>query len=97
MYGKKWGSPTPRDKQYINQKSFDCIALCEVINSPGLRKSGDIWVEPAEEHVVTRFFFVYPSNMSNRPRTSRDLHTQTGREFKRQIEKAMSMCYQFTS
>lgn len=54
---------------------MNCIALCEglpfhfliirhfliclsVINKD-IRKTGDIWVQPYEDYVVTRFFFVY--------------------------------------
>eukprot|EP00995_Heteronema_vittatum_P007562 NODE_2709_length_753_cov_153.455966_g1900_i0.p3 GENE.NODE_2709_length_753_cov_153.455966_g1900_i0~~NODE_2709_length_753_cov_153.455966_g1900_i0.p3 ORF type:complete len:72 (+),score=22.97 NODE_2709_length_753_cov_153.455966_g1900_i0:80-295(+) len=38
-----------------------CMALCEVIKSPQIRKSGPIWVSPDENYVVTRYFFVYDS------------------------------------
>jgi poly [ADP-ribose] polymerase 6/8 len=36
----------------------NCIAICEVINKD-IKKSGSIWVQPNEDHVVTRFFFVF--------------------------------------
>ncbi|CAC5414246.1 PARP6_8 [Mytilus coruscus] len=36
-----------------------CIALCEVITWPQLKKSGQIWVCPESDYVCTRFFFVY--------------------------------------
>ncbi|BFY98853.1 hypothetical protein BsWGS_01892 [Bradybaena similaris] len=36
-----------------------CIALCEVINCPSLKKFGSIWTMKESEHVCTRFFFVY--------------------------------------
>lgn len=39
--------------------SMTCIALCEVISHPSLKKSGAIWVSPESDHVCTRFFFVY--------------------------------------
>lgn len=40
-------------------RSMTCIALCEVISHPTLKKSGAIWVSPESDHVCTRFFFVY--------------------------------------
>ncbi|XP_061172332.1 protein mono-ADP-ribosyltransferase PARP6-like [Saccostrea echinata] len=41
--------------------SMTCIALCEVITHPSLKKSGSIWVSPESDYVCTRFFFVYES------------------------------------
>ena len=53
---KKKGRPTMLSSQNLN-----CIALCEVIDSK-IKKSGNIWVVPESDHVVTRFFFVYEDN-----------------------------------
>uniref|UniRef100_A0A8B8DZB2 Poly [ADP-ribose] polymerase n=1 Tax=Crassostrea virginica TaxID=6565 RepID=A0A8B8DZB2_CRAVI len=39
--------------------SMNCIALCEVITHPNLKKNSSIWVSPESDHVCTRFFFVY--------------------------------------
>ena len=39
-----------------------CLALCEVITSPDLRKDDSIWVMPDADKVCTRFFFVYDKN-----------------------------------
>ncbi|XP_048737676.2 protein mono-ADP-ribosyltransferase PARP6-like isoform X2 [Ostrea edulis] len=44
--------------------SMTCIALCEVITHPSLKKSGSIWVSPESDYVCTRFFFVYESGQS---------------------------------
>ena len=40
-----------------------CIAVCEVVDKD-LRKSGDIWVQPHEDCVMTRFFFVYTHGLA---------------------------------
>jgi len=68
--------------------SLGCIALCEVVDT-GIRKSGDIWVQPDEEAVVTRFFFVYPGG--NPPSTAMSLHTQTNSAFKQEILQAVNI------
>ena len=39
-----------------------CLALCEVITSPDLRKDHSVWVMPDADKVCTRFFFVYDKN-----------------------------------
>uniref|UniRef100_A0A6B2L6R2 Poly [ADP-ribose] polymerase n=1 Tax=Arcella intermedia TaxID=1963864 RepID=A0A6B2L6R2_9EUKA len=44
--------------RFLSSQNVSCIAICEVINN-AIRKSGSIWVQPSEDHVVTRFFFVY--------------------------------------
>ena len=54
--GTKKGRPTMLSSQNLN-----CIALCEVIDIK-IKKSGNIWVLPESDHVVTRFFFVYEDN-----------------------------------
>ncbi|KAI6657990.1 Poly polymerase 6 [Oopsacas minuta] len=54
---KKKGRPTMLSSQNLN-----CIALCEVIDSSKIKKSGNIWVLGEADHVVTRFFFVYEDN-----------------------------------
>ena len=55
---KSVSQPKPR---YLDSHNNKCIAICEVITSPNLRKSGSIWVCPDENYVCTRFFFVYES------------------------------------
>ncbi|TRY90023.1 hypothetical protein DNTS_018251, partial [Danionella cerebrum] len=49
----------PVSAEFLQSRSLNCIALCEVITSPDLHKHGDIWVVPNPDHVCTRFFFVY--------------------------------------
>ena len=44
--------------RFLDSNNVHCIAICEVINKD-IRKNGSIWVQPNEDHVVTRFFFVY--------------------------------------
>lgn len=45
--------------RFLQTENLNCIALCEVITSRELRKSGKIWVCPNSDHVCTRFLFVY--------------------------------------
>jgi len=46
--------------RFLDSNNMNCIALCEVINE-NIKKSGTIWVQPNEDYVVTRFFFVFPN------------------------------------
>ena len=40
-----------------------CICIIEVVNHE-IKKSGNIWVQPDENRVLTRFFFLYPYHSS---------------------------------
>jgi poly [ADP-ribose] polymerase 6/8 len=51
-------SSSGAESRFLEGKNLRCIALCEVITSDKLRKSGNIWVMPNQDHVCTRFFFV---------------------------------------
>jgi len=51
--------------RFLGSTNFHCVALCEVINTPAIKKNGQIWVCPEESHVVTRFFFVFPHASGN--------------------------------
>ena len=59
-----------------------CLALCEVITSPELRKNPDEeWVMPDPDQVCTRFFFVYDGdnharNNSKNGIVKANVHTQ---------------------
>ena len=63
----QYGLKTPKTKSYTHGSPFlkadrgvMCLALCEVITSPDLRKNPDEeWVMPDPDQVCTRFFFVY--------------------------------------
>jgi poly [ADP-ribose] polymerase 6/8 len=74
--------------RFLNSGSMGCIALCEVINKD-IRKSGDIWVQPNPDFVVTRFFFVYTSNITNPGQTAQNNHTQNNKKFVEEIEAAI--------
>eukprot|EP00754_Rhynchopus_humris_P004594 Rhum_TRINITY_DN12320_c0_g1::Rhum_TRINITY_DN12320_c0_g1_i1::g.51042::m.51042/K15258/PARP6_8; poly [ADP-ribose] polymerase 6/8 len=39
-------------------ENIGCMAICEVVNHD-IKKSGEIWVMPHEEYVITRFFVVF--------------------------------------
>jgi poly [ADP-ribose] polymerase 6/8 len=73
--------------RFLNSGSVGCIALCEVIDKD-IRKSGDIWVQPNPDYVVTRFFFVYTTNLAN-PGGAMSNHTQTNKKFVEEIENAI--------
>jgi len=52
-----------------------------------IKKSGDIWVQPDEDNVVTRFFCVYVGN-----NVGGAMQNHTGQQaFKNEIEQ----CYQY--
>ncbi|KAK3597912.1 hypothetical protein CHS0354_042250 [Potamilus streckersoni] len=48
-----------KNSRFLKSNNITCIALCEVILSPKLKKNSGIWVCPESDHVCTRFFFVY--------------------------------------
>ena len=48
-----------KKQHFLQSKNLSCIALCEVITTPELKRNGSIWVCPNSDHVCTRFFFVY--------------------------------------
>lgn len=49
------------EAKFIDVESMFCIAINEVANID-INKSGNIWVQPHEEAVMTRFLFVYSRN-----------------------------------
>lgn len=55
----KKGQQNKCDKRFLQSLNLTCIAICEVITSPTLKKNSGIWVCPEPDHVCTRFFFVY--------------------------------------
>ena len=57
-----------------------------VVTSKDLKKSGDIWVCPQSDHVVTRFFFVYDQIGLQ----TTDLNTQD-KDFKKEITYAIQL------
>jgi hypothetical protein len=62
--GDSRGSVVPAtEAQFIELESMHCIAICEVAKKD-LRKNNNIWVQPDEDAVVTRFFFVYTRGLS---------------------------------
>merc|ERR1712146_15448 len=62
MYGGRGKSSKDDGNRFLHGKDLHCIAICEVIDTNEIKKSGQIWVVPNADHVVTRFFFVYPSS-----------------------------------
>lgn len=61
MYGSKTTTTTYTEPlvEKIDTDNWKCIALCEVIDKGNYVKNTSVWVVPEEDHVVTRFFFVY--------------------------------------
>ncbi|XP_041376441.1 protein mono-ADP-ribosyltransferase PARP6-like [Gigantopelta aegis] len=70
--------------RFLTSDRITCIALCEVITSPDLKKHGDIWVCPKDCHVCTRFFFVYEDGQVG----DNAMHTQV-QKYKEEISKAV--------
>ena len=65
-----------------------CLALCEVVTSPCLRKEGSHstrWVMPDEDKVRTRFFFVYDKNVTPQKNVNTQLQTYSSK-----IKKAVA-------
>ena len=61
-YASETGSESSCGSRFLDVSgNLICLALCEVITSPDLKKSG-IWVMPDADKVCTRFFFVYDKN-----------------------------------
>jgi poly [ADP-ribose] polymerase 6/8 len=63
------------DEQLSEQ--IKLIAICEVIDSKTIKKTGNIWVVPEPEHVCTRFLMIYPSDSipgRNTTQMTEDLH-----------------------
>ena len=61
-----------------------------VVTSKDLKKSGDIWVCPNPDHVVTRFFFVYDNTQS---RAYCECNTQVA-AFRQEILHAIQLAQQ---
>ena len=48
------------NEEFIDpEKDFRCIAICEVIDHELRKPTTSIWVQPHEDHVVTRFLIVF--------------------------------------
>lgn len=62
-------------KGLVGRTNLICMALCEVI-CQDIKKSGDIWVCPNEDHVCTRFFFVYDGGDNHTNVDTRNSDTQ---------------------
>lgn len=65
-----------------------CMAICEVIDTPAVRKSHpQIWVVPNENHVCTRFLFVYDTRKGSFPSGI----TTTNPAFKAKLEELIKV------
>ncbi|XP_060070702.1 protein mono-ADP-ribosyltransferase PARP6-like [Ylistrum balloti] len=83
--GHKVKSDQSKSKsRFLSSNNITCIALCEVITAPNLKKSGNIWVSPSSDHVCTRFFFVYEDGQVG----DSDINTQVDK-YKKEIYKAV--------
>eukprot|EP01061_Rhynchopus_euleeides_P033825 TRINITY_DN5710_c0_g2_i3.p1 TRINITY_DN5710_c0_g2~~TRINITY_DN5710_c0_g2_i3.p1 ORF type:complete len:662 (+),score=277.54 TRINITY_DN5710_c0_g2_i3:72-2057(+) len=71
-----------RDDQFIGA-NLGCVAICEVIDHD-IKKSGDIWVQPHEDHVITRFFVVFDEKHT----ASANLNTQD-KKFSEQLREVV--------
>jgi len=68
--------------RFLGGENIKVMALCEIIDT-GIHKSGDVWVVPSEEHIVTRFFFCFTKD------TVPQCHTVRDADFRASIESAM--------
>uniref|UniRef100_UPI00358E7B3F protein mono-ADP-ribosyltransferase PARP6-like isoform X2 n=1 Tax=Myxine glutinosa TaxID=7769 RepID=UPI00358E7B3F len=59
------------DQLFMKGQEIKCVALCEVIKSPSLKKHGGTWVISNPAHICIRFLFVYEDN-----NTPYDVHTE---------------------
>jgi len=75
--------------RFIDSTNIYCIAICEIINKD-IRKSGNIWVVPNPDHVVTRFFFVYSLAPGETVGTAMNCSTEDTR-FVKEIEHALAV------
>jgi hypothetical protein len=48
----------PANDISISPTNFLCVAICEVIEEE-IKKSGSIWVQPREDHLMTRYILVF--------------------------------------
>jgi len=87
-YGGQSQSPKKSTSRFLGSTNFHCVALCEIINTPSIRKNSSIWVCPDENHVVTRFFFVFPTDTLN-PTTYPNANTES-ESFIKEIQIALS-------
>eukprot|EP01120_Amphizonella_sp_Union-15-10_P012160 TRINITY_DN5362_c0_g1_i1.p1 TRINITY_DN5362_c0_g1~~TRINITY_DN5362_c0_g1_i1.p1 ORF type:complete len:176 (-),score=21.54 TRINITY_DN5362_c0_g1_i1:160-687(-) len=77
---------TSNGNRFLSSSNVLCIALCEVVKKD-LRKNGDIWVQPVEDSVVTRFFFVYSGSIVY---DAHGCYTESP-EFIQEVERAMNV------
>ena len=59
------------DNRFLSAENLHMMALCEVANVPGIKKSSYCHVVADESAVVTRFFFVFCKD-NQRPATTLD-------------------------
>lgn len=72
-------------ERYIEEGTdMRCVAICEVCEQD-LRKSGQIWVQPNADYVVTRFLFVY-----DRHHKPERCPTTEDKEFISQLEQVIA-------
>jgi len=75
--------------RFIDSANIYCIAICEIINKD-IRKSGNIWVVPNSDHVVTRFFFVYSLAPGETVGKAMNCNTEDA-SFVKEIESALAV------
>eukprot|EP00957_Ditylum_brightwellii_P097712 7441700-Ditylum_brightwellii.AAC.1 len=52
-------SSSRSENQFISGEQVKILALCEIIDDGTIKKADSIWVVANDEHVVTRFLFVF--------------------------------------
>ncbi|KAK7116819.1 hypothetical protein V1264_002433 [Littorina saxatilis] len=81
--------PSVDKNRFLSSSHLNCIALCEVIQSPELhKKTNEIWVVTKESHICTRFFFVYEDGQ-----VGSSVVDMTHSKWCRLVEDALASCF----
>lgn len=73
------------ESKFLDRESMRCIAVCQVANT-GIQKNGNIWVQPDENAVFTRFFFVYQKGMGL------SMQDTEAAQVKKEFDECLSRC-----
>lgn len=55
--------PPAPNNAFLVGRDLRIIALCEVADAPSIKKTGNIWVCPDEDAVITRLLFAFPTGV----------------------------------
>ena len=84
------GSDGSKDltNRFLQSSEMIVMALCEVVNSPGLKRhNANIWTHTEHDHVVTRVLFIWEDRAS----ASKVNAHSTSDAFMKEVKKALSL------